>query len=112
MGSASGQVPVAKKRGFPFYVRRDGLLYLLLVLPIGYFLLFKYVPMYGVTIAFRDYNMFKGVFASPWSGFGAFKEIFSMREFSRSIRNTLVLNGLDLLAGFPAPIVLALLLNE
>jgi putative aldouronate transport system permease protein len=110
--SAGQLAATAPKRGPLFYLRRDFLLYLLLVLPIVYFLLFKYVPMYGVTIAFRDYNMFKGVFASPWSGFGAFKEIFSMREFYRAIKNTLVLNGLDLLVGFPAPIVLALLLNE
>jgi putative aldouronate transport system permease protein len=111
-GSMSTERVSATKRGLFFHLRRDFLLYVLLVLPIFYFLLFKYVPMYGVTIAFRDYNMFKGVFASPWSGFGAFKEIFSMREFYRAIRNTLVLNGLDLLVGFPAPIVLALLLNE
>jgi putative aldouronate transport system permease protein len=109
---ARGPMRTAARRGPFFYLRRDFLLYVLLALPICYFLLFKYVPMYGVTIAFRDYNMFKGVFASPWSGFGAFREIFSMREFFRAIRNTLVLNGLDLLVGFPAPIVLALLLNE
>jgi putative aldouronate transport system permease protein len=68
--------------------------------------------MYGITIAFKNYNMFKGVFRSPWSGFDAFREIFATREFYRAIKNTFVLNGLDLLAGFPAPIVLALLLNE
>jgi putative aldouronate transport system permease protein len=104
--------PIVRRKRSLYYLRRDALLYLLLVLPIGYYLLFKYVPMYGITVAFKNYNIFKGVFRSPWAGLAAFKEIFSMREFYRSIRNTLVLNGLDLVVGFPAPIILALLLNE
>jgi putative aldouronate transport system permease protein len=106
-----GKSPEIRK-GLLFFLKRDFLLYLLLVLPIAYFLIFKYVPMYGVTVAFKNYNMFKGVFRSPWAGFAAFKEIFATREFYRAIWNTLTLNGLDLLVGFPAPIVLALLLNE
>jgi putative aldouronate transport system permease protein len=110
--SVGQRVPAAPKKGLLFSLKKDFLLYVLLVLPIVYFLLFKYVPMYGITIAFKNYNMFKGVFRSPWAGFAAFREIFAMREFYRAIKNTLVLNGLDLLVGFPAPIVLALLLNE
>jgi putative aldouronate transport system permease protein len=110
--SAGRRVATAPKKGLLFSLKKDFLLYVLLVLPIVYFLLFKYVPMYGITIAFKNYNMFKGVFRSPWAGFAAFREIFAMREFYRAIKNTIVLNGLDLLIGFPAPIVLALLLNE
>jgi len=95
-----------------YYLRRDGLLYLLLVLPVTYNVIFKYLPMYGVTIAFRDYNLFKGIFGSPWIGFDAFREVFRTKGFFRALRNTFMLNGLDLLVGFPAPIILALLLNE
>jgi putative aldouronate transport system permease protein len=101
-----------KKRGFFHYVRKDFLLYIMLVLPIGYFLTFRYVPMYGVLIAFKDYNLFRGVFGSQWVGFDVFKEIFVTKEFYRSVKNTLLLNSLDLLVGFPAPLILAILLNE
>jgi putative aldouronate transport system permease protein len=68
--------------------------------------------MYGITIAFKEYNLFKGVFGSPWIGFDAFKEIFAMKEVYRALRNTFLLNILDLIAGFPTPIILALVLNE
>jgi putative aldouronate transport system permease protein len=100
------------RRGPLYYLRRDIFLYLLLALPLAYFLLFRYAPMYGVTVAFKDYNIFKGIFGSPWNGIAAFREIFATREFYRALRNTLVLNGLDLLVGFPFPIILALVLNE
>lgn len=92
--------------------RRDVFLYLLLVAPIAYFLLFKYVPMYGVTIAFKDFNIFAGVWESDWNGFAQFEEIFASREFFQVVRNTLVLNLLDLVVGFPIPIILALMINE
>ncbi|MFC3839877.1 MULTISPECIES: ABC transporter permease [Paenibacillus] len=77
-----------------------------------YFLIFKYIPMYGVTIAFKDFNMFQGVWKSPWVGLDAFREIFLMKDFYKVLRNTMLLNLLDLLVSFPAPIVLAVLLNE
>ncbi|WP_102716186.1 ABC transporter permease [Paenibacillus castaneae] len=77
-----------------------------------YFITFKYVPMLGVVVAFKDYNVFKGIFDSQWIGFDAFREIFRMDAFIKAIRNTFVLNLLDLVVGFPIPIILALLLNE
>jgi putative aldouronate transport system permease protein len=101
-----------RKRGFLYYMKRDFFLYSLLILPLAYFAIFHYGPMYGVQIAFKDYNIFTGIWGSSWVGFAAFKEIFSMKEFYRAIWNTLVLNGLDLLVGFPAPLILALILNE
>ena len=91
---------------------RDWQLYSLLVLPMIYFLLFKYGPMFGVIIAFKDYNIFQGVLASPWVGLDTFKEVFQMNGFYRALRNTLLLNLLDLLISFPMPIILAILLNE
>ncbi|WP_028552197.1 ABC transporter permease [Paenibacillus sp. UNC451MF] len=91
---------------------RDYQLYLLLVLPILYFIVFKYVPMYGAAIAFQDYSIFQGVTGSPWNGFENFRQLFAMSQFYQVVRNTLMLNLLDLLFSFPTPIILALLLNE
>lgn len=104
----------AKKSGTSAgtYFRNHWLLYAMLILPVAYYILFQYVPMYGLLIAFKDYNMFKGVWASDWVGLDVFREIFKTSNFWLSIRNTLVLNLLSLGLGFPAPIILALLLNE
>lgn len=94
------------------YLRRYWQLYFLLLLPIIYFLIFKYGPMYGIQIAFKDFNLFKGINGSEWIGFEAFKEVFGMRDFYKTLRNTLMLNLLDLIVSFPAPIVLAIMLYE
>lgn len=87
-------------------------LYIMLLPVIAYYLIFCYVPMVGVIIAFKDYNIFQGIFASEWVGFSNFRRIFSTSDFYVVLRNTLGLNILTLLVGFPAPIILALLLNE
>lgn len=94
------------------YLARYWQLYLLLIVPIAYFVIFKYGPMYGVVIAFKDYNIFEGILKSPWTGLDVFKEVFSTREFYIALRNTLMLNLGDLILSFPAPIILAILLNE
>lgn len=88
------------------------MLYLMLVLPMAFFIIFRYVPMTNIVIAFKDYNMFKGVWESDWVGLKWFEKAFTDRDFYNALRNTLTLNLLDLLAGFPAPILLAILLNE
>jgi putative aldouronate transport system permease protein len=87
-------------------------LYFLLAIPLLVLLVFSYLPMAGLVIAFQDYNIFKGFFGSKWAGSEVFKEIFKMSGFWIALRNTFMLNGLNLLAGFPAPIILALMLNE
>lgn len=112
MDKASVTVQTYSKKDFFYYVKRDFSLYLLLFFPLAYFIIFKYLPMYGVIIAFKEYNIFKGVFGSPWIGFDAFKEIFGMADFYRALRNTFMLNILDLIFGFPAPIILAIIINE
>lgn len=94
------------------YARRDWRLYSMLILPLLIYFLFRYVPMYGIVIAFQKYNLFKGVAGSPWVGLENFRFVFQMRDFGIALRNTLLLNGLDLLFGFPIPIILAILLNE
>jgi putative aldouronate transport system permease protein len=68
--------------------------------------------MFGLVVAFKDYNIFKGVFASDWVGLEHFRTMLEIPDFYRIVRNTLLLNVLGLIVGFPAPIILALLLNE
>jgi putative aldouronate transport system permease protein len=77
-----------------------------------YFLLFRYVPIYGLVIAFKDYNFFQGIMGSPWIGFDVFKEMFASHGFWEVFRNTLVISALEFAFAFPAPIIFALLLNE
>ncbi len=101
-----------RRTGLAHDIRRDWILYAMLLLPLAYYVIFKYIPMYGVTIAFKDYNLFKGMSASPWAGLKHFNKLFQNNEFYRVVGNTLTLNMLDLLVGFPAPILLAILLNE
>jgi putative aldouronate transport system permease protein len=94
------------------YIRNNWMLYLFMVLPIAYYVIFKYGPMYGILIAFKDYNIFQTVWSSPWNNFATFKDIFSMPDFWNAFKNTFVLNTLDMLISFPAPILLAVMLGE
>jgi len=94
------------------YALRYWQLYLMLLPVIAYFFVFKYMPLYGVTIAFKEYNMFKGIMESEWVGLDVFRDIFAMQGFYTALRNTFLLNGLDFIFGFPAPIILAVCLNE
>lgn len=87
-------------------------LYLLLAIPMLYYFFFHYMPMYGVLIAFKDYNIGKGVWGSPWVGLKWFEKFLVDTYFWKLVRNTLLLNIYGLLWGFPIPIVLALMLNE
>ncbi|MEF3305872.1 ABC transporter permease [Paenibacillus sp. GYB003] len=86
---------------------------LLIALPgILHFVVFKYVPLLGNVMAFQDFNMFKGFFGSDWVGFKHFATMFQYPEFYQILRNTLLLSFYSIVFGFPAPLVLALLLNE
>jgi putative aldouronate transport system permease protein len=91
--------------------RRQWPLYFLMLCPMTFFIVFKYIPMAGVVVAFKDYNIFKGVWASEWVGLEVFREIFALPQFYKALRNTLMLNLLALLM-FPVPIILAIMLNE
>jgi putative aldouronate transport system permease protein len=94
------------------YFQRTWMLYLMLLIPMAFFAIFRYVPMTNIVIAFKDYNIFRGVWDSPWVGAKWFNQAFHSRDFYFALRNTLVLNFLDLVVGFPAPVILAILLNE
>lgn len=92
---------------------RDWRLYAMLVLPVAFYLIFCYKPMAGVVIAFQKYNLFKGIFGSKWVGLDNFKFVIEkMRDFPIALYNTLLLNMMGLIAGFPVPIILAIMLNE
>lgn len=112
LGKYQDNMNLRRKNSIVYYLKRDFLLYVLLLLPMAYLFIFKYAPIYGVVMAFQDYNIFEGISGSEWVGLDVFKFIFEQSSFYRALKNTLVLNFLDLVAGFPAPIVLAILLNE
>ena len=93
--------------------RRDWRLYVMLLLPIAFYIVFCYKPMAGVVIAFQKYNIFKGIFGSKWVGFDNFKFVIEkMRDFPIALYNTILLNLMGIVAGFPVPIILAIMLNE
>lgn len=92
--------------------KRDWQLVLLCLLPVMYFIIFHYIPMYGVQIAFKDFNATEGIWGSAWVGFKHFKRFFSSSQFWPLIKNTLQLSFLQILLGFPIPILLAIMLNQ
>ena len=93
-------------------IKSSGYLYLIFLLPLVYFLIFKYGPMFGILIAFKDYNVFAGVSNSEWVGLKHFEKFIFEPYFWKLVRNTVLLNVYMLIFYFPAPIILALLLNE
>ncbi|WP_339314866.1 ABC transporter permease subunit [Paenibacillus sp. FSL R10-2734] len=93
-------------------IRKHGELLVLFFFAFAFFLVFKYGPLYGVVIAFKDFRVVDGIWGSPWVGFQHFQELFQNNDFYRLLKNTLLLNIYQLLFAFPAPIILAILLNE
>ncbi|WP_035778619.1 ABC transporter permease [Butyrivibrio sp. MC2013] len=87
-------------------------LYLLILPGILYFVIFRYIPMYGVVIAFQDFSINKGIWGSKWVGLEQFRRLFLGLSFPAVFRNTVIISLCKLVMGFPAPIILALLLNE
>ena len=93
-------------------VRRDIWLYVFLAPALIYLLVFKYAPMLGMVIGFKDYSIGKGILGSKWVGFDNFVRLFKTPNFFTILRNTIGLNILSLVFGFPAPIILSILINE
>jgi putative aldouronate transport system permease protein len=106
----SERIPSANKR--KDYLKRAFPFYLMLFPGLLVFLVFRYVPMFGVFIAFKDYSPFRGVWKSDWIGFKNFVRLFSEQDFMLLLKNTLYLNVLDTVIAFPFTILVALLLNE
>lgn len=93
-------------------VERDKYLYMLILPVLIYYVVFHYVPMYGIIIAFKKFQPLKGILGSSWVGFRYFEEFFTAPYFWRLLKNTLLLSFYSLVWGFPAPVLFALLLNE
>ena len=94
------------------WLKRDWRLYAMLAIPVIWYLLFCYKPMVGVVIAFQKYSLVKGMWGSRWVGLDNFEFVMGLRDFPLALKNTLYLNLLGLIVGFPVPILLAIMLNE
>lgn len=93
-------------------IKKHWQLYLVFLIPLAYIIIFHYVPMYGVTLAFKDFSPKKGILGSNWVGMSHFNTFFRSPSFWKLIVNTLSISTYSLIAGFPVPILLALMLNE
>ena len=105
-------IPSRRKRKFGQYMQRYWPLYVMLIIPLAFCLLFKYWPMTGLAMAFKNFKIIRGVWGSPWNGFDNFKYLFSRPDSIKVILQTLKLNVFDLAFGFPMPIILAVMLAE
>ncbi|MEK3912793.1 sugar ABC transporter permease [Paenibacillus sp. FSL H7-0331] len=92
-------------------MRHDYQLYVIILLPVAWLILFHYVPMFGLQLAFKNFRITDGIWGSPWAGLGYFEKFFYSYQFTKIVGNTLIISFYELLAGFPLPIVLALALN-
>ena len=107
---------ISSRKSYRSMLARDfkanRLIYLMALPVLAYYIIFHYGPMYGVIIAFKNFTPAKGILWSPWVGFQWFQDFLNSYYFGRLLRNTLLINILSLIFSFPAPIILALLLNE
>ncbi|MBE5770215.1 MAG: sugar ABC transporter permease [Clostridiales bacterium] len=101
-----------RKKSLWFRIKKHKLHLLMIVLPILQFIIFKWGPMYGVQIAFKNFKILKGIEGSPWVGFDNFTRLLTSYDFAQVFGNTLILAIYNFIFGFPAPILLALMLNE
>lgn len=106
------KVESADRKHLRSYLKQNWQLYILLFVPLAFAIVFRYAPLSGLILAFKDYKIARGFWGSEWVGFEIFQQIFAHRDFIRALRNTLLLNSLDLVLGFTVPILLALMLNE
>lgn len=110
--TSKGHQEAAVQPTFWSSFRKDRLLYIMAIPGIVYFLLFRYLPMLGISIAFMDYNVYQGFGGSTWVGLQNFTDLFSMYGFQEAFRNTLIISFAKIIFGFPIPILFAILLNE
>lgn len=99
------------KRQIVLSIRKNWQLYLFLLVPVIYVIVFKYVPMGGVIIAFKDYKVRQGIWGSDWVGLEHFIRFFNTYQFRKVVKNTLILSLYSIVAGFPIPIIFALMMN-
>lgn len=111
----AGNLQVRKKNNMAMLTKqivKNKWLYILILPGLIYFFIFHYLPIYGVIIAFKDFDIVKGIWESPWIGFGNFGRLFSSGQFYNVFKNSILLSFYRTLWGFPAPILLALMMNE
>ena len=101
-----------KRISFSAMMKRDYQLYIMMLPVVVYLFIFAYIPIYGVQIAFKDYNVGQGILGSPWVGFDNFTRFFRSFQFWNVLKNSLVLSLYGLIAGFPIPILLALMVTQ
>ncbi len=106
------EVESSRKLKISAKLMRDYQIYLLALPAIVYLFIFNYIPMYGASIAFKNFNAVKGILGSPWAGFEHFERFFNSFQFWTLIKNTVGISLYELALGFPIPIILALLLNQ
>ncbi len=106
------QISAPRKKSVLKQIKRHWQFYLLIIVPIALLITFKYVPMYGATVAFKNFSIVKGILGSPWAGFRHFDYFFNGPYFWLILKNTLILSLYGLLVGFPIPIIFALAMNE
>ena len=104
--------PMTGRTGLKRYIWKKRGLYLMCIPGLVYLIVFHYVPMYGIMMAFQNFSFKKGIFGSPFNDFANFKELFGSQIFYRVLRNSLFLSITRLIFSFPVPIILALLINE
>ena len=113
MGKKNQKTNVPKKKiNYAVYFKNNWQLYVLILPAIIYFIVFNYMPLYGIQIAFKDFKAVFGISGSKWVGFKHFENFFHAYYFKRLLANTLLLNVYNLLWSFPVPIILAILLNQ
>ena len=109
---------VKKLHNFFVYVKHNPVLYLMLIPGLFFLIVYKFTPLYGILMAFKDYDIFLGenpiqaIGLSPWVGLEHFERLFASSQFAQVLSNTLIINGLKIVWLFPIPIICAILLNE
>lgn len=93
-------------------IKKHKMLFIMLIIPMIYYIIFRYIPMYGAQIAFKNYHLLKGITGSEWIGLENFRIMFSYKSFKEVFTNTIVISFLKLIFGYPAPIIFAIVLNE
>jgi putative aldouronate transport system permease protein len=106
--------PVQKNRGrgITLYLRQEGALHAMLILPVLFVLVYRYIPMAGIVLAFKTYKARLGIFASPWAGLANFRILFGMSGFGDALRNTVTIAAAKIIMGIIVPVFFSLMLNE
>ena len=103
---------VKQKKHIGLYFKRYWMVYAMLIPGLVYIIVFKYIPMYGVTMAFKDYKGIGNIADAAWVGMQNFTKLFSTNAFVRSVKNTIIISLGKLVIGFPVPIILSLLIDN